>query len=117
MADPFLILRPYGSGFTMVPTGRSDTTLFTCRVVVGAQLPQAIYPLTVSTVDYKAFITGMSFDNDVTVTSVTMEPTGDDSELWAISWFVDGALGSNAYFDVLFVSTTLCSTVDQADVI
>lgn len=111
MADTFVQLRPMGSGYTFADTGRTDSPMFTTHYVVGSQTSADNFDTQVSTDTYLAFLVGMSFDNAGTVLqSAYMDGS---AATWFIVWDVADALASDAFFDVLFVSTGLCSVVDQ----
>ncbi len=111
MADTYLKLRPYGDGYSVVETDRTDSPLFFTRYFVGNNPSADTFSTGVGSADYIAFIVGMNFDNAGTVfQSAYMEET---YETWHIAWDVAENLGSDAFFDVLFISRGLCAEVDQ----
>ena len=109
MVDTFLRLRPYGDGYSVVETGRTDSPMFFTHYVVGSQVSAAHFDTEVSTTNYVAFLVGMSFNNNGTVFQAAyMDGSG---ATWFITWDVAESLGSSAFFDVLFVSRGLCAEV------
>ncbi len=111
MSETFLILRPYGSGYSVVPTERNDSPIRRERFTIGVHPGAIVFDTGMPHTEYSACLAGWSFDTPVYPLDLYLEKNLT-SGMWDIVGTASGATGAGAFVDVIFLSHGICAPLD-----
>ena len=114
----FLILRPYGSGYSVVPTERDDAPIFHRRYIPLAPLPPfGTMDTGIKHEDYCACVCGFKLNDPGVWASALYMEKNMTSGFWDITWIFSGSSGPtvppgpgypSVFFDITFTAHGLC---------
>ena len=107
----FLILRPPGSGYSLVPTERDDAPMFHKRYIMLPPGAMGTFSTGVKHEDYCSCICGWNFDAPGTLASALLMEKNMTSGFWDLTWLLSAPPGPMWRVDVHFTAHGLC----QAD--
>ena len=115
MAENFIILRPTGSGYTLVPTQRSDSPMCSVRYIFNTPaFGPFVYVTNMRVADWCACVCGWDLNNPGgQITAIKMR---EGTQFWELTCFFPQPTGPGWCVDITFTSHAFCKELTEVTV-
>ncbi len=113
MADHMMLLRPYGPGYSVVETDRTDTAMMNKRIPLVPGSLSGVYNTDVSHDDFCASVSEWFFDSPASGPLEIYFTKNLLSGFWDLNWGCTVPTGLLGYIRVLFIARGFCSETDM----